>query len=48
MDWLSIASIRDESIYKKVTITCMYQSIFRQTEVNIGLTHRALIAANMA
>ncbi len=57
MDWLSIVkyyrwekvrilgrilSLEPSSIYKKVAIIRMYQSI---TEINIGSTHRTLLAA---
>ncbi len=38
-------SLEHSSIYKKVAIICMYQSIFQQTEFNIGPTHRTLLAA---
>ncbi len=39
-----ILSLEPSSIYKKVAIICMYQSTFQQTEVNIGPTHRTLLA----
>ncbi len=40
-----ILSLEPSIIYKKVTIIRMYQSIFQQTEINIGPTHRTLLAA---
>ncbi len=39
-----ILSLEHSSIYKKVAIIRMYQSIFQQTEVNIGPTDRTLLA----
>ncbi len=40
-----ILSFVPSSIYKKVAIIRMYQSIFQQTEINIGPTHWTLLAA---
>ncbi len=40
-----ILSLEPCSIYKKVAIMRMYQSIFQQTEVNIGPTHGTLLTA---
>ncbi len=42
-----ILSLEPNSIYKNVAIICMYQSIFQQTEVNIGPTHRTLPTAKI-
>ncbi len=35
-----ILSLEPSSIYKNVTIICMYQSIFQQTEINTEPTHK--------
>ncbi len=40
-----ILSLEPSGIYKNVAMICMYQSIFQQTEVNIGPTHRTLLTA---
>ncbi len=40
-----IMSLEPSSLYKKVAIIRMYQSIFQQTEVNTEPTHRTLLKA---